>query len=176
MTKVCTLPSCELPLHAKGLCKRHYQQQWSTGSAQVVRPNPHGTPEERFWAKVPARIAGECWEWSGRLDKDGYGQLRVGNTQRRAHRFSFELHNGSAAGIIVRHLCNNPSCVNPEHLAPGTHQDNMNDRRASGNYVSSTCRQGHEWTPENTVWQNRDKTKRTCRTCRQENNRREARP
>lgn len=166
MTRICSQPECDKPFHAKGFCKRHYQQNWATGNPEIVRPNPHGTPEERFWDKVHSAVEGECWEWTGGRDKDGYGKLRLGKTQIAAHRFSYELHNGQAPQGIVRHQCNNPPCVNPAHLLTGSHQDNMNDRRAAGNYTYATCRRGHPWTKSNTVWQNSDKTKRTCRTCR----------
>lgn len=164
--KTCSIPECGNKQHAKSLCKRHYQQQWRTGSAEIIRPNAHGTPEERFWEKVPNRAEGECWDWAGGLDKDGYGNLRYGNTQVRAHRFSYELHNGQPPAGVVRHACNNPKCVNPAHLSDGTHQENMDDRRAAGNYTYDTCRRGHPWTPETIMWQDKARTKKTCRTCR----------
>ncbi|MFW0772494.1 hypothetical protein ACLRGI_04930 [Paenarthrobacter nitroguajacolicus] len=161
----CDFKDCDGDVHCKGLCKRHYQQQWRTGSAEVARPNPHGTPEERFWAKTPKAGAEECWEWTGRRDDDGYGQLRVGPAQIRAHRFSYELHNGPT-DLLVRHRCNNPPCVNPAHVEPGDHQDNMDDRMAAGNYDYPTCRRGHPWTEASTAWQGPDRKHRTCKICR----------
>lgn len=128
----CTIDGCSDATHCRGLCKRHYDQAWRTGSPMIRRPNPHGTPEERFWRKV-AKSTDGCWEWTGRKDKDGYGTLRVGSTQVRAHRFSYELHHGPT-NLLVRHACNNPGCVRPDHLIPGTHLDNMADRKAAGHY------------------------------------------
>lgn len=160
---MCGTEGCSDPVRAKGLCVRHYQQQWRTGSADITRPNPHGSPEERFWRKVQKGAEAECWEWDGRRDKDGYGTLRVGSTQVRAHRFSYELHVGPIDGL-VRHRCNNPPCVNPSHLRPGTHQENMDDRKAAGNYRRKThCKHGHEFTPENTSI---ERGGRYCRACR----------
>lgn len=131
----CTIMDCGRMRHAKGLCKRHYQQEWRTGNPAIVRPNPHGSPEERFWRYVELGGLNDCWEWQGRRDKDGYGTLRVGRTQVRAHRFSYELHNGSLSdGQRLRHRCDNPPCVNPEHLIPGDHRANMADRLAAGHY------------------------------------------
>lgn len=161
----CSIDGCADPVHCKHLCKRHYQQQWRTGDAQIVRPNPHGTPVERFWAKVPDRTPGTCWEWNGRKDKDGYGTMRVGDTNIRVHRFAYELVHG-ATEELVRHHCNNPGCVNAEHLVPGDHQDNMDDRMAAGNYEYPTCRRGHPWTESNTAWQGPGRKHRTCKICR----------
>lgn len=128
---MCSIADCERPVRCKGFCSHHYQQAWRTGSPIIARPNPHGSPEERFWAKVA--VSDGCWEWCGHRDKDGYGTLRVGGTQVRAHRFSYELHHGHT-DLLVRHTCNNPPCVNPAHLLPGTHLENMADRKAAGNY------------------------------------------
>jgi hypothetical protein len=164
-SKLCTFADCGKPIHAKNLCKRHYQQQWATGDPTINRPNPRGTAEARFWSKVPVRIPGECWEWAGRKDKDGYGYLRVGSSQIRAHRFSYELTHGPV-NALIRHRCNNPGCVNAEHMLPGDHQDNMNDRMAAGNYTYATCRRGHPWTDASTSWQNLARTQRTCKICR----------
>lgn len=129
-----------------------------------MRTNPHGTPAERFWSKVDQGSEGECWEWKGHRDKDGYGTLRVGATQVRAHRFSYELHY-EATDLLVRHRCDNPPCVNPGHLVPGTHDDNMADRKAAGNYAPKThCKWGHPFTPGNTSTSHDGS--RYCRTCR----------
>jgi len=66
----------------------------------------------------------ECWKWSGKY-KGGYG--RYG--KELAHRASWRIHNGKSIpkGQVIRHLCNNPRCVNPFHLCLGTQQDNVND-------------------------------------------------
>ncbi len=78
-----------------------------------------------------------CWLWTGNTDDDGYGSLRVGDTQVRAHRFSYELHFSELpADRMVRHSCDNPPCVNPAHLKIGDHIQNMNDRKRSGHYAS----------------------------------------
>ena len=76
-----------------------------------------------------------CQEYEGLKNAKGYGQFHVRvngkRTTEKAHRAAYRLHYGvSPVGKIVRHKCDNPSCVNPEHLELGTHQDNVNDRQA----------------------------------------------
>jgi len=73
--------------------------------------------------------------WQANTDKDGYGKIRDDGTYRRAHRVAYELHNGEIPDrAFVLHTCDEPGCVNPEHLYPGSHQDNMDDRMERGSF------------------------------------------
>lgn len=82
----------------------------------------------RFWVRV-AGVRRGCWEWRGATDPDGYGVLRYQRSRMRAHRVSWQLANGPVPkGLHVLHSCDNPPCVNPDHLFLGTHQDNVRDR------------------------------------------------
>lgn len=133
----CPIAGCDKPIKAKGLCKRHYQQQWATGSPEIKRPNPRGTPEERFWRYVTQGAPDECWLWQGQLDKDGYGVFRADpkKPSMRAHRFAYELKHGPIPPeFFGRHTCNTTACCNWAHVIPGTHLDNMADRKAAGHY------------------------------------------
>lgn len=88
------------------------------------------TTRERFEEKYATDPSTGCWVWTGsKTLSGGYGQLSVGGVPMRAHRFSYELHNGPIPeGLMVCHRCDVPSCVNWEHLFLGTHADNMYDR------------------------------------------------
>jgi hypothetical protein len=74
-----------------------------------------------------------CIEWSGCRNRAGYGSKKVGGKTMLAHRWVFETEKGPIPdGLYVLHHCDNPPCVNPEHLFLGTHQDNMDDRQRKG--------------------------------------------
>jgi len=86
------------------------------------------TMEERFWEKVDKRGPEECWPWTAASQPEGYGNFWDGESHVGAHRVSFKLEHGDPDGEVVRHTCDNPSCVNPRHLLTGDHQDNARDR------------------------------------------------
>ena len=67
-----------------------------------------------------------CWLWFGYVDKDGYGRLRFGYKDWLAHRLSFAIKN-KYWPPVVRHKCDTPSCVNPDHLEGGTSLENRRD-------------------------------------------------
>lgn len=69
-----------------------------------------------------------CWIWTGKQNQDGYGSLIVDGKYTRAHRAMYFLHNPTHdKSLVVMHLCDNPSCVNPSHLKLGTQRENMLD-------------------------------------------------
>lgn len=74
-----------------------------------------------------------CWLWGGMVNACGYGIMKLADLPQfktpLTHRISYFLHNGEFNyKLHVLHKCDTPSCVNPDHLFLGTHQDNMNDR------------------------------------------------
>ena len=122
------------------------------------------TFEDRIAPKID--VDGDCWLWTGFIDRSGYGRSTFGERTLYIHRAAYELLVGPIpVGLTLDHLCRKRSCCNPDHLEPVTNAENM--RRGTGpaaiNARKTHCKRGHEFTPENTY---RDGGRRVCRTCK----------
>ncbi|MDO9016597.1 MAG: HNH endonuclease [Deltaproteobacteria bacterium] len=99
------------------------------------------TTEERFWRS--ASPEGECLVWQGSRFWNNYGRFRVGGRSRIASRVAWEFARGLIPeGAHVLHRCDNPPCVNPEHLFLGSHADNMADMVAKGRQAQGELASG----------------------------------
>lgn len=117
----------------------------------------------RFWGKV--RFGPGCWEWRASPSQE-YGAFRLRGKPRKAHRVAYEMTRGPLPkGAVLRHDCDNPRCVRPGHLRPGSFSDNVQDaiergRWANGNSRKAACKRRHE--PN---WCVDRKGHRKCRPC-----------
>lgn len=89
--------------------------------------------EQRFWISVRPNIQTGCWEWQKSTDYNGYGYFSFGRKTYKAHRVSWRVCRQEDPGDFwLCHTCDNPCCVNPDHLFLGTAQDNADDRTTKG--------------------------------------------
>jgi HNH endonuclease len=138
MSKICSIEGCEKPAEARCLCNTHYMQQ-RRANLLPIGTRARGTVEERFWRFV-AKSDG-CWLWTGKsVNTKGYGQLGAlggkGTKGITAHRLSYTIHKGEIPeGMVVMHSCDNPACVNPDHLSVGTQSQNILEAIAKGRKV-----------------------------------------
>jgi|SRR6478736_7968963 len=103
---------------------------------------------ERLFSRIAINDSG-CWVWTGAKNEKGYGKIGLPRSSKtaRCHRVSYELANGPVPdGVMVLHRCDNPSCINPEHLFLGTAQDNSIDMATKGrNFVPDNRGERASW-------------------------------
>lgn len=116
--------------------------------------------EVRFWAKV--HKTDTCWLWTGGVSAYGYGKFAAvhGHTIM-AHRWAYEQVNGPIPLLpngertpLDHFVCSKPACVNPSHLRPVTHRENVlrSEGLAAVNMAKTHCHRGHPFDSENTQY------------------------
>jgi hypothetical protein len=130
--RLCEVSGCEQKHFGKGLCSKHYERVRRNGSTDMVTYVVDGDVDlqsvTRRRLERNSKRVGECIEYTGTLETAGYGVIQISRKRTKAHRVSFELHNGPIPeGMMVRHKCDNPPCINPAHLTLGGQQENMSD-------------------------------------------------
>lgn len=118
-----------------------------------------------------------CWFWTGAKTRDGYGVIIDGGVMKSAHRVAWELYRGpipkqetTQHGCCVLHRCDNPCCVNPDHLFLGSQLDNIADavakgrnRNGSAKRFLAQCKRGHDLAGDNLHF--RPDGRRECAQC-----------
>jgi len=149
------IDGCSRLTIGQGRCGRHYQQYLNSGGHRLDQV-------DRVFTRIEVSEDG-CWIWQGSKDKHGYGRTNLGSGKiQNTHRFLYEQLVGAVGtGLELDHLCMNQSCVNPSHLEPVTHQENI--KRWARNLGITHCPQGHEYSDENTYVS--PIGRRICRQC-----------
>jgi len=131
------------------------------------RKKPKLRAYNRFWDRVKKRHSNFCWDWLGLKNERGYGRFWMNGKLRKAHVVAYGWLIGRIPeGMELDHLCRNTSCVNPSHLQPVTHAENV--RRgaspAAKNQARAKCVNGHPFSGKNLYLYKG--IHRHCRTCR----------
>jgi hypothetical protein len=132
----CKYDGCQNNAVGWGYCQKHYRRYMKYGSPESTKYTQEPL-EIRFWRFVDKRSDNECWPWTGNKNLRGYGRFSVGKKiqgSEGAHRVSWKLHNNQEIPhkMHIMHKCDNPICVNPNHLVLGTAKENTHDMIAKG--------------------------------------------
>ena len=165
----CTIDECEKPHSARGWCEMHYSRWRKNGSPHIAQTLTPKLPPalDRWWQRVDKQDGG-CWEWTGVRFSNGYGRFREPITRRQqlAHRWGYQQLVGPVdPDLDLDHLCRNKGCVNPDHLEPVTHAENVRRWQVT-RVVPTHCHKGHEYTAENSVYFG-SPPRRRCVKCRE---------
>ena len=102
--------------------------------------------KDRLMSHVGVNNDTGCWEWTAHRNNYGYGMIGVNGHTMTAHRVSFSIFKGPIPdGHVVMHACDNPKCINPEHLSTGTRSDNMKDCRDKSRLVVPSMSHDSHW-------------------------------
>jgi len=137
----CAQQGCDRPRGNGGtliLCSAHQaRRRLGMDMDAPVEDKRRGTVQERVARRLPATFTDECFEWPGGRNEVSYGIIRTGGRDDpdvRVTKVVFEMFHGPIpeGHRLVMHTCDNPPCVNPNHLVSGTDGDNMRDKTLKG--------------------------------------------
>lgn len=138
--------------------KQRLERKLSDCSRQLYADELH-----RFRALLDVNNVTGCHTWVGHRDKKGYGKFMLRGKCKRAHRVAYEHYCGRIPdGLMLDHLCRNPSCCNPDHLEAVTNGENVR-RGAHQGRAKTHCPAGHPYAGENL--RIGVKGERRCRAC-----------
>lgn len=128
---ICRIEGCEKFVHAFGLCNSHHRKLQLYGDPLICKQVQHHglTLKERYEMYVKRSGPDDCAVWIGHRDKNGYGRFTIDGRGNLATRVGWMLHYGARPpdDRHICHKCDNPACVNVNHLYAGTQKQNMDD-------------------------------------------------
>lgn len=167
--RICSVDQCgRTGRLTRGMCARCYRH-WLDRTPKEQRGTAPRFVDD-FWEHVQRTHDHGCWLWTGPTDRKGYGRWR----RTLAHRESWARANGPiCGGKWILHHCDNPPCVNPAHLYPGTVVENVRDAVTRGRVYhpprKTHCLRGHVLEGDNlSTVNNQGRQVQRCRQCENE--------
>jgi hypothetical protein len=168
----CTIEGCTNSHRSKGLCNTHFLRMVRLGDPLGRLNRMRGSAKERLKNMTDIDKDTGCIVWRGAVDTRGYGRLADDmGWYDMAHRLAYKIYVGEIPkGLVIHHKCHNTRCVNPDHLEPKTHYQNIiEEGKSNASYINSIkthCIRGHELTPGNYYFaKNKYNGTRVCKTC-----------
>ena len=144
-------------------------KQYESNGAKYAIAAAHPEVRRRLERRSVADDKG-CINWTGGVNERGYGTMTIGGVYVYVHRLAYTVRVGPIPNDkVIDHLCQNPRCLNTEHMALA---DTVSNSRRNLATLRTSCPSGHEYTCENTaVYIRGGHKRRYCITCRNERNR-----
>ena len=147
MPDLCSFDGCPRPRDSKGLCTQHYNLQLKgkpLRPIKVTRKNGFTWNEWVEWI-LSRCTRSACWEWTGPSTQRGYPYASFRGKLYRLNRVILEAYKGAPVDpkLVAKHSCDNPRCLNPDHLEWATQQENCRDETIRGRK-----RAGYKITPD----------------------------
>jgi len=139
INRECSVDGCQKSFYCKGYCHSHYDRMRRYGALTPARSyRSPKTPITYLWMQENSVVDKKtgCIEWGKYRDTNNYGMVAYRGRLRKASRVAWELVNGPIdIGMCVLHHCDNPPCINIDHLWVGTHAQNMADCKAKDRHT-----------------------------------------
>ena len=145
---LCRQRSCFNPAHLEAVTHTVNMQR-----AIYIPRGPNTCPQGYLQSLVISEAGppGECWIWPGHIDHRGYGTVRIGGRQEKAHRAAYAAHFGKIAeGLVIDHRCHQRACFNHRHLRAVSPADNMRNMQRYSNNTSGYP--GVHWRATSRKW------------------------
>lgn len=136
----CAVDGCQTKHYNQGYCAKHYHRIKTHGDPTIVKKRSHPVYDSLndYLTRNSKKQMNGCWEWTSSKRRRGYGNAGSCEWAKQyntglAHRLAYICYKGEFDyTLFVCHHCDNPSCINPQHLFLGTHKENMKDMLLKG--------------------------------------------